>query len=394
LKIKYFVIGGEGNPIRGARKKIHNQISALIQLGMDVEMVLVVTESSQHPSYPYLTIHEIGSFQRDNIMGRIRRARDISRIFRDTLKTLDHNDILYCRFGPYFPLYYPLNYQKNHRACKLVTEHQTIEANEHKLHHSFLPNLYFKIFARLIRGQSDAIVGVTDEITRYQVIHSGDSDKPHLTIGNGINVASVSIRPPLLYNGDTLDLLFIASDTNRWHGVDRIIKGLANYKGTSKVMLHIAGKGPELPALQKLVNELDINGQVIFHGFATSKDLDHLFNTCHIAIGSLGLHRIGLNEASILKAREYCSRGIPYIIGCSDPDFPDDFPYIFRIPADESPIDIEKIIVFAQRVYRDPDYSKKMRAYAVENLDWSVKMKLLKVFLETLVDKSTQKSGS
>ena len=388
MKIKYFVIGGEKNPTSGINTKIHNQISALIQLGLDVEMVLVVTESLHYPSYQYLTIHEIGTIKRDNIIGRVRRARDISRIFRDTLKTLDHDDILYCRFGSFNPLYYPLNYQKNLRACKLITEHQTIEANESKLNHSLVPYLYDKIFGRFIRGQSDAIVGVTDEITHYQVIHSGDSNKPHITIGNGINVASVSIRPPLLYTGDSLDLLFIASDTNRWHGLDRIISGLVIFGGTSKVMLHIAGNGPELSVLKKLTNELNITDKVLFHGFATGKDLDHLFDTCHIAIGSLGLHRIGLNEASILKAREYCARGIPYIIGCSDPDFPDNFPYILRIPADETPVDIEKIIGFAQNVYRDPDFSQKMRAYAVENLDWSVKMKILKVFLETLVNKS------
>jgi glycosyltransferase involved in cell wall biosynthesis len=392
LKIKYFVVGG--NNTGGNRKKIHNQISALIQLEMDVEMVLVVAESLHYPSYPYLTIHDVGSIQSDNILGRIRRAWDISRIFQDTIEKLDHDDILYCRFEPFFPLYYPVNYQKNLRACKIVTEHQTIEVNEYKLDHGFLACLYFKIFARFIRGQSDAIVGVTDEITGYQVIHSGDSGKPHITIGNGINVASVSIRPPLLYSGDTIDLLFMASDTNRWHGVDRIIRGLANYNGPIKVLLHIAGNGPELPPLQKLVNMLDITGQVIFHGFATGKDLDHLFNTCHIAIGSLGLHRIGLNEASILKARDYCARGIPYIISCPDPDFPDNFPYILRIPADETPVDIEKIIGFAQRIYEDPDFSQKMRAYAVEKLDWSVKMKILKVFLETLIDKPKQKSGS
>ena len=31
-------------------------------------------------------------------------------------------------------------------------------------------------------------------------------------------------------------------------------------------------------------------------------------------------------------------------------------------------------------------YPKKMRAYALEHLDWSAKMKKLKAFLETLVD--------
>jgi hypothetical protein len=37
-------------------------------------------------------------------------------------------------------------------------------------------------------------------------------------------------------------------------------------------------------------------------------------------------------------------------------------------------------------VYEDFDHPQKMRAYASKNLDWSVKMKKLKSFLETLVD--------
>ncbi len=93
-----------------------------------------------------------------------------------------------------------------------------------------------------------------------------------------------------------------------------------------------------------------------------------------------------------MKAREYCSRGIPYIIACKDPDFPDEFPYIFQIPADENAVDIVKVIEFAQKVYADPDHPQKMRTYAVKHLDWSVKMRLLKEFLEELVDKSNPPS--
>jgi len=102
-------------------------------------------------------------------------------------------------------------------------------------------------------------------------------------------------------------------------------------------------------------------------------------------VGSLGIHRIGLKEASILKAREYCARGIPFIYGIADPDFPADFPYILHLPADESPIDIEQVITFADRVLADPDHPQKMHRYAEEHLDWSVKMKRLKDFLEALV---------
>ena len=56
------------------------------------------------------------------------------------------------------------------------------------------------------------------------------------------------------------------------------------------------------------------------------------------------------------------------------------------VSPDESPVDIEKIIEFAQTVCTNPNHPKKMRAYALEHLDWSAKMKKLKAFLETLVD--------
>jgi hypothetical protein len=92
-----------------------------------------------------------------------------------------------------------------------------------------------------------------------------------------------------------------------------------------------------------------------------------------------------LKEASILKAREYCARGTPFIYGIADPDFPPDFPYILHVPADESPIDIEQVLAFAKEVCADPDHPQKMRRYAEEHLDWSVKMKKLKDFLEALV---------
>ena len=126
-----------------------------------------------------------------------------------------------------------------------------------------------------------------------------------------------------------------------------------------------------------------------FHGFVTGESLDSLYNTCHLAIGSLGIHRVGLTQGSILKSREYCARGIPYMVACADPDIPDDFPYIYKVTPDESPVCIERVVEFAQRVYDDRDHPQKMRAYALEHLDWSIKMYQLKIFLEMLIADSS-----
>jgi len=239
-------------------------------------------------------------------------------------------------------------------------------------------------FGRIIKNQSDAFVGVTDEITNYELNHSKNLHKPHITIGNGINVGLYPLRK-LDQKGKILHLLFVAN-VSRWHGIDRIIRGIHEYKNRHFFYLHIVGDGKEIPNLKKLVDNLHLSKQVIFHGFKSGTELDSLFDTCHIAVGSLGLHRIGLSESSTLKIREYCARGIPWIIACKDPDFPDDFPYILRVPPDESPIDIESVVHFAQKVCSDPDHPKKMRKYAEENLDWSIKMKKLKGFLESLIE--------
>jgi glycosyltransferase involved in cell wall biosynthesis len=240
------------------------------------------------------------------------------------------------------------------------------------------------LFGDLIRHRMDGIVGVTDEITSYEIKRSRDQSKPHITIGNGIDVKNIHARSPPSFSGDELQLLCLAS-VSHWHGLDRLIRGLALYKGGTKTRLFIAGDdSKELNRLKIIVKELLLEDRVIFTGFMSGIALDHLFDITHIAIGTLGMHRNNMKEGSTLKAREYCARGIPFLYGCSDPDFSNDFPYILWVPADESTINIDEIIRFASNVYSDPQHYIKMRAYAEKELDWSVKMLRLKEFCETL----------
>ena len=377
------MLGGQDSD-SGVTKKIFSQVSELNQLGLDVNLVLVSIEDVHYPSYNFLTTYKVDNIPIGNILGRIKRAHKFSKIFGEVIDSLGPNDVLYYRYTSTFPLYYPKNYFKRFRACKIVTEHQTKELDERKLTNSTLGYLSDYFFGKLLRKQSDAIIGVTDEITQYEITRARDPEKPHLTIGNGFSVQFVPVRGAPDYTDNELHLLCVAN-VSRWHGLDRLLRGLSTYSGTPKVILHIAGVGAELPHLQQLTKDIGISDWVIFHGFTTGKALDVLFDRCHVAVGSLGIHRIGLNEASILKAREYCARGIPFIYGTPDPDFPADFSYVLHLPADESPIDIERVLAFAKRVCADPDHPQKMRRYAEEHLDWSVKMKKLKDFLEALV---------
>ena len=163
------------------------------------------------------------------------------------------------------------------------------------------------------------------------------------------------------------------------HGYDRIIKGLYEYyKNNPKkeVFYHCVGDGSELDNLKKLTKELSLEKYVVFHGTKTGEELDKIFDESDVAIGSLGFHRIGIKSASSLKAIEYCARGIPFVIGYDGQDFPKSFPYILKIPSDESPVDINEIVEWYEKLtHSHPNYSSEMRKYAEEHLSWDAKMK-------------------
>ena len=173
-----------------------------------------------------------------------------------------------------------------------------------------------------------------------------------------------------------------------WHGIDRFIRGLheynAHYANSTKIVLHIVGDGPELPHLKDLTNNLGLNECVIFHGFKSGKELDEMFDMCHIALDALAGFRKGLTETSSLKSREYCARGIPFIASSKDADFPDGWEFVQKIPDDESPVDMNLVIDFANRIMSESEHPHMMRKYAEEHLDWMAKMKKLKEFLESL----------
>jgi glycosyltransferase involved in cell wall biosynthesis len=389
MKLLYTIIFFGREP-SGVQKKIIAQVKNLNALGLSAVIYSLTAINDDSPLLPEVNKIIIPNLEYNppkSFFAKKRRINIRDYAYKKIIETLRKDEILYTRIPS--PSGITSELLKNPRKGKIVIEYQTIEPIEGKLAGNYVYLLNDFFFGDDIRKYTDGIVGVTDQITRYEVTRSGDPEKPHITIGNGINVETVNVHQQVPYSGEELRLLCVAN-FNRWHGLDRLIRGIGTYRGPTRITLDIAGDGSELPYFKKIIHELAITDKVKFHGLTIGTDLDNLFNTCHIAVGSLGMHRKGLTQTSELKAREYCARGIPYIISCSDPDFPDDFPYICRFPSNESEIDVEMIIEFAQKVYQDPDYPFKMRAYAVEHLDWSVKMQILKTFLETLVDSAAK----
>ncbi len=83
-----------------------------------------------------------------------------------------------------------------------------------------------------------------------------------------------------------LHILFVGN-VSRWHGLDRMIQGIATYRGSVRLHFHIVGDGDEVDHLKLLKSSVVPDANIYFHGFMSGLDLDAMFDRCHIAVGSL-----------------------------------------------------------------------------------------------------------
>jgi glycosyltransferase involved in cell wall biosynthesis len=199
---------------------------------------------------------------------------------------------------------------------------------------------------------------------------------PCIPIANGIDIESIPLDVKSSA-GPSVSMIAVAN-LARWHGVDRVLRGLAEHRerdGATPVTLNIVGAGPVANDLREMTRDLHLEGNVRFHGMRGGAELDALFASADLALSSLGMHRLGLHRSSSLKAREYCARGIPFVIASEDPDFPEGTPFVHRVPADESPIDVTAVVDFMQKLRQhNPDSRTDMRRYAEERLTWKAKL--------------------
>lgn len=197
---------------------------------------------------------------------------------------------------------------------------------------------------------------------------------------NGINVNNIDPRKGFpRWPDKNFFLIGVASIAN-WHAFDRVIRGMAEYnkKSTShNTVPHfiIVGDGPARKALEDLVRTLNLESQVTFTGYKSGASLNVLYTHAHIGVASLGLYRKGLSMASDLKSREYAARGLPFICAGHDFDFDPTPDFVLKFANNDSYIDIEKTMNWYSTISFDHEVCESIRCYAVERLDFSMKVK-------------------
>lgn len=207
-------------------------------------------------------------------------------------------------------------------------------------------------------------------------------------VANGIDVKSIELREQIpAWPVQRFSFIGVAAIAF-WHGFDRVIRGIAKFKqqnlnsnNTPEIDFYIVGpkEGEEYKRLATLAKELHLEDQIHFLGSLEGHELSLAFERAHIAVGSIGLHRIGLKSASPLKFREYAARGVPFLASLEDPDFKPLPDFVFKVPADESPICTEDIIKFYESFAESNQRFLAIRKYAENKLDFKNKIEDFKI---------------
>lgn len=177
---------------------------------------------------------------------------------------------------------------------------------------------------------------------------------------NGVDFTKYKLRDIRRCSNDVIHMVAVAS-MQPWHGYDRLIEGMKQYiqgGGERKIKLHLVGNGAEVTKYKEMVQKYHLEQYVIFYGQKEGKELDEIYDRCDIGIGSL---RVGqVKVLSSLKTREYAAKGLPMVNNIRIDIFPEEqYCFAYRVPADETPIDMQELIVWYDRLYGQQGENRK-----------------------------------
>lgn len=224
-------------------------------------------------------------------------------------------DIVYHRYDLYVPVLQSLA-----RTLPLVLEINTDDVVEYCLKFG-LRCLYNRLTRSLLLREAAGLVFVTSELAKSP--HFDKYRKPSSVIANGIPLEDYYTLPPS--KDEEPRLVFLGTDGQPWHGVDKVIQMAQHFTRWRFDIIGIRSVKPR---------EI-IPPNVFIHGPLDRQTYEPLLAQADVAIGTLALHRKGMNEGCPLKVREYLAYGLPVIIGYKDTDFPQGAPFILELPNKE-----------------------------------------------------------
>lgn len=347
----------------GVYKKVKSQIKAFKSLGVTIDYVGMAGDK----------IDFLGS----NIDFSAKHLKQ-PLLFKKIIDNLDEiynkYDFAYIRFSFANPYMFALIKRLKEHGIKVFVEIPTYPYTN-ELDNSIKNIIYKCLDTYLWKRKAKNI---------YRLVLTNDLRELHgikaINIFNGIDLEDIVKSTSDKYVDKKVVNLIGVANISKWHGYDRVIKGLAEYYKVNRnigVHFYIVGEGSEKSNLIRLTEELEMNEYVHILGAKYGDDLEKLYYKMDIGVSSLALFRAGGGHDPI-KSKEYLAKGIPVIVGYKDRAFSDDLEFVYRISSDDSPVNINDIVT---QYLTGKINSEVIVKYAADNLTWAAQIKKV---LETL----------
>lgn len=350
--------------VSGISKKVIGQVEGLRENVQSVDFAYYDIEDNGNRNWLVSDVPVVSLGK--GVIGKLRKRIDF-RAFKRFVQDQKY-DLVYIRsFHNANPFTIDLVKGIKRSGAQVLLEVPTYPYDQEYQDWKVKPELFIdKLFRTSLMKNVDAVVTFSED----EIIFGQKT----IQISNGVNFQHLFLREDKQVNDNEIHLIAVA-EIHFWHGLDRIVKGLADYYKKNpelKVYLHIVGDysgARERQEIEGPIHAFNLEPYVIRHGALFGEALDAVFEKCDFAIGSLGRHRSGISRMKSLKNREYAARGIPFAYAESDPDF-DSSPYVLRFRPDEENIDVSTIIDFLKENSIKPIDIRQ----SIQHLSWKNQM--------------------
>lgn len=268
------------------RQYINNQIMGLLDRGHEV----------------YILADEIGQYLTDSIL--INKYKLLQRTYYgDFPEKLKSVDIVYCQFGGLGD--YCLQLIKQHQMkAKLVV---CFRGNDATADLQIDPGKYEKLFA-----QADLFMPVCSAF-KNRLIKAGCPPAKIAVHHSGINVNMFVYRPRKWLRRNQLNIVSSARLVEK-KGLEYAIQAIAQVKKKyPNVCYKIIGDGSQRPRLEKLVNQLGLEKEVLFLGHLSHTAVLQTLYQSHIFLLPSITSNNGTQEGISNSVMEAMATGMPVV---------------------------------------------------------------------------------
>jgi glycosyltransferase involved in cell wall biosynthesis len=244
-------------------------------------------------------------------------------------------DLIHLRYGMYV---HPI-----HRLTRIAPTVEDVTTND-LIQHQELGQVY-ALYNRLTRGlllrRVHGLVAISKELACSPAF--APYRKPTLVLANGIDLENFEPFPAPA--NEIPRLVFIGTPTVGFaaHGLDKLVY-LAELCPDVRV---------DVIGYDGFPGQWPPPANITFHGYLPAERYRPVLAGADVAISSLAFHRVGMQEQSPLKSREYLAYGLPTVVPYVDSDLDDlDCDFLLKIPNTEDNIRTHAALIrdFAYRM--------------------------------------------